>query len=163
MVITEIHNLVFDYLTRWSDTTDAKNNLFYIRTKQDERFKKGYWFPGDESYVAISFWTGGDSLNRTPNIYFCIEPDRGIFAYIIARDSINKKKYFQALAQSLEGYSVNKNKDIWSKQLGTFEQDKITNLLSQYLENDKEFIDEYIRTTLDRINESDSFLLEDEY
>ena len=60
MKIVDIHRKAFDYLVQWSDSTRDFNKFFYLRTKDDDRFKKEYWFPGDENYVEISFWTLGN-------------------------------------------------------------------------------------------------------
>ena len=58
--IPEIHNNAFDFLANWSDNNSSSliNRFFFLRTREDELFKQGYWFPGDNNYLAISFWTG---------------------------------------------------------------------------------------------------------
>lgn len=164
MKITEIHNKVFDFLTAWSESRDDKNRFFYLRTKDDDRFKKGYWFPGDEKYVELSFWTGKDSLNRTSNIYFSIDPKNGLHGNLIARDSENKKKYFDKLLTKLDGYRAQgSKKNIWRKRFGAFDESTFLNYLNSFINNDKVIIDDFLRNTLDRINEPDYELLEDEY
>ncbi len=162
--IVDIHRKVFDFLVAWNNKTGDYNKFFYLRTKEDERFKKGYWFPGDENYVEISFWTGKDSLNRTSNIYFSIEPKRGVYGYIIARDSENKQRYFEKLVPQLEGYKrQGKKKNVWEKKYGDFEESNFIDLLSSFLNKEKVLIDKFLKSTLDRIDESDYQLLEDEY
>ena len=162
--IVDIHRKVFDYLSQWSDTTSDFNKFFYLRTKDDEGFRKGYWFPGDENYVEISFWTGKDSLNRTSNIYFSIDPKKGIYGNIIARDSENKQKYFEKLVTQLEGYKVQgKKKNLWRKKYGNFEEGGFLDFLSSFLHNEKVIIDGFLKSTLDRIDEPDYQFLEDEY
>jgi predicted ATP-binding protein involved in virulence len=162
--IVDIHRKAFDYLVQWSDSTRDFNKFFYLRTKDDERFKKEYWFPGDENYVEISFWTGKDSLNRTSNIYISIDPKKGIYGNIIAKDSENKQKYFDKLVSRLDGYKVQgKKKNVWRKKFGNFEETTFLEFLNSFLQNDKVLIDDFLKNTLDRIDEPDYQLLEDEY
>lgn len=162
--IVDIHRKVFDFLIQWSDSTRDFNKFFYLRTKDDDRFKKEYWFPGDENYVEISFWTGKDSLNRTSNIYISIDPKKGIYGNIIARDSENKQKYFGKLVSRLDGYKVqSKKKTVWRKKIGNFEETTFLEFLNSFLKNDKILIDDFLKSTLDRIDEPDYQLLEDEY
>jgi len=163
MKIAEIHNKVFDHLIQWSDTTNDGNKYFYLRTKNDERFRNEYWFPGDEHYVSISFWTGGDSLNKTPNVYLSIDPVKGIYGNLIARDSSNKKSYFSKLVNALEGYEPNKNGNVWRKKYDSFREADFINILQGYIDNDKKIIDEFLKATLDKVDEPDFQLLEDEY
>lgn len=162
--IVDIHRKAFDYLVQWSDSTRDFNKFFYLRTKDDDRFKKEYWFPGDENYVEISFWTGKDSLNRTSNIYISIDPKKGIYGNIIARDSENKQNYFDKLVSRLDGYKVQgKKKNVWRKKIGNFEETTFLEFLNSFLQNDKILIDDFLKNTLDRIDEPDYQLLEDEY
>lgn len=164
MKIVDIHRKAFDYLVQWSDSTRDFNKFFYLRTKDDDRFKKEYWFPGDENYVEISFWTGKDSLNRTSNIYLSIDPKKGVYGNIIARDSENKQKYFDKLASRLDGYKVQgKKKNVWKKKFGNFDETTFLEFLNSFLQNDKVLIDDFLKKTLDRIDEPDYQLLEDEY
>ena len=75
---------------RWSEqalTNDNEiNPYFYMRSARDERFNKGYWFPGNESYLCVSFWAGGDSFSKTPNLFFEIDIRKGCRIVIISKD-----------------------------------------------------------------------------
>jgi len=164
MKIVDIHRKAFDFLAQWSDSTRDYNKFFYLRTKDDDRFKKGYWFPGDENYVELSFWTGKDSLNKTSNIYISIDLKKGIYVNIIAKDSENKKKYFYKLVSRLDSYKVQgKKKNVWRKKFGNFEETTFLEFLNLFLQNDKILIDDFLKNTLDRIDEPDYQLLDDEY
>ena len=61
--ILKIHDELFQFLRE-------RNVIFMPRQKASERLSQGYWFIGDDNYLAISFYTGGDSSNKTPNITF---------------------------------------------------------------------------------------------
>ena len=61
--IPRIHDELFKFLI-------DRKTVFMPRQKASERLKQGYWFIGDSNYLAISFYTGGDTSNKTPNITF---------------------------------------------------------------------------------------------
>lgn len=162
----EIHNQVFDFLAEWSDSISAsstENKFFYIRSREDERFNKGYWFLGDENYLAISFWHGGDALNKTPNIYIAVNFRSGIDAYLVARDSENKKEYFEKLAGHLEGYNSNKDKTVWKKVLSVAVDNNLFRVIYDFIQTDKIIIDNFLLSTLQNSDGSDIKLLEDEF
>ncbi|GEM_PF-516083 len=160
--IPELHNQIFDFLAEWSDSTRSENRFFYIRTREDERFRKGYWFLGDENYIAISFWSGGDALNKTPNVYLQINFKGGIDAYLVARDSDNKKKYFDKLASQLKDYKST-SKGIWKKQLYPKLDNKLLSFIEEFIKSDKKIIDDYLSSTLESVKNPDNNLLDDEF
>ena len=99
--IERIHDEIFTYLNDWSEQSRRENRevnpYFYMRSVRDERFRKGYWFPGNDSYICLSFWSGGDSSNKTPNMYFELNEKAGCRVIIVAKDSEAKYDYFEQL------------------------------------------------------------------
>jgi predicted ATP-binding protein involved in virulence len=69
----EIHEAVFNYLM--AEHNKDKGKFFFITRKinRSNKFNEGYWFLGNDNYLAVSFWTGMDTLNRTPRIYFKVK------------------------------------------------------------------------------------------
>lgn len=61
--ILKIHDELFQFL-------QERKVVFMPRQKASDRLSKGYWFTGDDNYLSISFYTGGDTSNKTPNITF---------------------------------------------------------------------------------------------
>ena len=61
--ILKVHDELFQFLL-------DRKIVFMPRQKTSERLNQGYWFIGDDNYLAISFYTGGDTSNKTPNINF---------------------------------------------------------------------------------------------
>lgn len=150
--IEKVHEDVFNYLNSWSEQARSRNSeinpYFYMRSVRDERFKKGYWFPGNDTYLCISFWSGGDSNNKTPNIYFEINEKIGCRVVIVAKDSESKYEYFETLVKELNDddnnqYILNKKSKLWTKQLSS-NWDHWHNQLGSFTINDKRGIDEYI-------------------
>ncbi len=61
--ILKAHDELFQFLR-------DHNVIFMPRQKASERLNQGYWFIGDDNYLAIGFYTGADTSNKTPNITF---------------------------------------------------------------------------------------------
>jgi len=61
--ILKIHDELFRFLR-------DHNVIFMPRQKASLKLDQGYWFIGNDNYLAISFYTGGDTSNKTPNITF---------------------------------------------------------------------------------------------
>ncbi len=148
----KMHEDVFNYLNSWSEQARSRNSeinpFFYMRNVRDERFMKGYWFPGNESYLCISFWAGGDSINKTPNIYFEINEKLGCRLIIVAKDSESKYAYFEKLVEELTyadniQFTSSKKSKIWIKQLSN-KCNHWNTTLEEFTLNDKRRIDEYI-------------------
>lgn len=160
----QLHDKIFDYLNNWSEETQQKNRYFYLRTREDERFKKGYWFLGDENYLAISFWAGLDYLNKTPNIYLEFRSDASVNAFIIGRDSDNKLKFFEKeMVKYLPDFKFNVKRKVWKKYYGKFREETIFIFLDRFINNEKVIIDERFMATLDKIDETDVKLFEDDF
>lgn len=157
--INKIHEEVFTLLHHWSGdertsklrtfktVNKGKNPYFYMRSVRDERFKNGYWFPGNDSYLCISFWAGGDSINKTPNIYFEIHEKYGCRLIITAKDSEPKFTYFKHLIeylnQKIEGDKGVFKTNLWIKHLN-FDSNSWSTALYNFLISEKAVIDDYI-------------------
>ncbi len=61
--IPRVHDELFQFLI-------DHHIVFMPRQKTSERLNMGYWFTGDNNYLSIGFYTGGDTHNKTPNITF---------------------------------------------------------------------------------------------
>lgn len=70
--IQKIHQDVFDLL--YAEHLKSPDDFFFTLRKinNNNRLDKGYWFYGNDFYLAVSFWTGFDYANKTPNISFII-------------------------------------------------------------------------------------------
>ncbi|EGK00155.1 AAA family ATPase [Dysgonomonas gadei] len=71
-----VHNEVYSLLMK--HRTNNPNFFFTLRrSNRDGKLDKGYWFYGNEWYLAVSFWSGTDWKNKTPNISFVVSLDSG--------------------------------------------------------------------------------------
>lgn len=74
MAIEKIHEEVYAYLLSiHKNNTDFKFGVRKIN--RDARLEKGYWFPGNDKYLAVSFWNGTDWKSKAPIISIIIYTD----------------------------------------------------------------------------------------
>lgn len=100
--ITELHEEIFDYLTRKRQAAIQQGYRldFTLRIEnKGKKIDKGYWFYGDENEVIVSFWSGNDWLNETPNIYFKITTSEDCSLNFSSGDSSSKGAMFRNLFQ----------------------------------------------------------------
>lgn len=89
-----IHDQIFDYLI----AKNEKDPNFLFRLRRSNRFDrlaKGFWFHGNEDYLALSFWSGSDWKNKTPNIYFQFHKNQSVKLFLSAKDSREKSDFFR--------------------------------------------------------------------
>ena len=84
--LIDINEKVFDYL---EEERKSNPKLTYTLRKSNysDRLAEGYWFYGTENYLSVSFWSGMDWKNRTPNISFIILQNGETFLEINVSDS----------------------------------------------------------------------------
>ena len=152
----ELHDQVLETLLTWQRDRNAAvhlgsggdaYSLFYLRRTQDAAFKRGYWFPGNDSYLLISFWSGSDTRNRTPNAYLRMHKTQGCSAYFTARDSSEKRVFFEQLrTQTLQKYLAQKTSGLWrTAKLGALSEWR--DVLERYYNTDKKILDKAIAQT----------------
>jgi len=96
--ISNIHEKVFDFLYGLHQKEKRKNKEFHFSLRKSnryERLEKGYWFHGNEGYLALSFWSGFDYANKTPNLSFIIFPDGESMFEVVARDYDIKLEFIE--------------------------------------------------------------------
>lgn len=163
----EIHSEIFDWLYyEWSRNEQRVegiiNPYFATRFRRDSKFNSGFYFQGNQEYIAITFWTGSDYMHKTPNIFFEIHSKYGIRAWMVGRDSELKKQYFKQLTNKMNGWSPGKESGTFYKEFST-KTFHYMFYLSEFIKNDKKIIDEEIKASIDKLDIEDEFLLEDEY
>ena len=98
--ITEIHERLYDYLSKRYEKDD--NFRFTLRLiDRANRLSEGYWFTGNQNYLAFSFWTGSDWRNKTSNIIFVIANDGKSWLELVSHED-NKKAFFSKVADALD-------------------------------------------------------------
>ncbi|ACT92181.1 AAA family ATPase [Dyadobacter fermentans] len=134
-----------------------QSDLLYTFRKSNygSRLEQGYWFYGNENQMAISFWSGMDWKNRTPNIVFVITQNGNVYLEINVSDSDRKREFItNYLADPLElGSDSRKFRKYYADNL---DLDEAIFEFEKFLNSDKIIIDEIIN------RESKSFFLPNE-
>lgn len=94
MEIKPLHEEVYQALI---NTRISNPNLRFTFRKSNHggKLEDGYWFYGNDQYLAISFWTGMDWKNRTPNIIFIFTDSEKCFLEVNVSDSDSKKTFVE--------------------------------------------------------------------
>ncbi|WP_029905157.1 hypothetical protein [Prevotella sp. 10(H)] len=150
-----IHEKILDFLIK----ENKKNPEFYFGTRQrnnNERLEKGYWFQGDDGYVYVSFWIGGDSDTRRRNIGFAVNCyDKNSRIILTAKADIKKAEFLKIVADKLGFYNGEYNGIYYKDFEG---KDYIENFKS-FIRNEKveidKLIEEYKPKGISIIRESD--------
>jgi len=141
--IQSLHEILFERVEeeRENSLKSDREFLFVLRkSDKGKRLQNRYWFYGNDEHIALSFWNGFDSKNRTPNIYFEIKKDGITKLNISTRDSIDKSKIIeQFFVKPLE--LERKNEYYFSK---TYKSVDYLDSFDKFLRNDKVIIDNII-------------------
>ncbi|MDF2432171.1 MAG: hypothetical protein JWP44_1802, partial [Mucilaginibacter sp.] len=135
--IIELNERVFQFLY------DKNLTYTYRKSNYASRLDQGYWFYGNEAYMAISFWSGMDWKNRTPNIIYVVTQNGNIYLEISVSDSDRKREFVtNYLAEPLElGTDSRKFRKYYADNCDI--PDAIGNL-DRFLNGDKQTIDNII-------------------
>lgn len=139
-----IHEKILKFLLEWK----KKNPDFTFSLRKSDlskRLSSGYWFYGNDEYIAISFWTGMDWQSRVPNISFVIIPITGeCFIQFAAKDSQEKDDLIHEFFFDKFNLSYI-NKNFYSSILINNGLGNYINSIENFLKSDKIFIDEIIK------------------
>lgn len=134
----KIHNEVYSLLMQYHSRIPSFYFTFRI-SNRGGMLEKGYLFDGDEWHLAVSFWTGTDWRNKTPNISFIILFKTGeTYLEVNVSDSDKKREFVnQYLQQEL-------NLKITGTQYRKTYQGNYLENIEQFIKNDKVLIDNVI-------------------
>lgn len=153
--INEIHDNVFEFLEEYRKSIYNPSLPFFFslrRSNQELRLEKGYWFHGNENYMAVSFWSGMDWKNKTPNIFLRISIDNTVTLTFTAKDSSQKELFFKRFFADKLGL-IKKGKYTWLKD---YTSPDYMASLSSFLNNDKIIIDQVIEDNRNVLESEDA-------
>lgn len=156
MDIKDIHEQVFQVLLKKYEN-DPDNFFFTLRRNNNrQRLEKGYWFHGNDWYLSVSFWSGMDWKNKTPNIYLNIHHEGGCHFFFSAKDNENKRKFainkvFPILEELVKSQKINGESKIWGDVVVLEFSKKYSYLevLEKFLIHLKPVIDQAVQKKLD--------------
>lgn len=147
ILISQIHQKVFNYLIAIHKQSIKKDFFFSLRQlNRNARLEKGYWFLGNDKYVAISFWAGSDDKTKSPRVSFCISHTGGSYLEI-NRTAKQNDFFIPDLFTSLNFKEVDISSTVSRKFYNEFDADYMTSLES-FIQKDKVIIDEFLLSQL---------------
>ena len=144
--ITEIHERVYVHLL-----TNYPHLRFTLRQKdRGERLSNGYWFTGDDNYLAFSFWEGTDWRNKTSNIFFSIDKDGTSWLNFVSNDDDEngkKSKFLEQIAKLMGMFKRPKRNEDPTKQdwVKKYEGENYQDSIDAFIKGDKKIIDLFIK------------------
>ena len=90
--ILEVHKKCLDFLLEYQ----SKHNDFYFvprKYNNKHRLEQGMYFLGNEDYMVLSFWEGGDSKEFIYNINFGVGDDLQASIELSCRDNDDRVPY----------------------------------------------------------------------
>lgn len=148
--ILEMHAKCWDYLI---NIQKADSSFYFVPRKINKlhRLEQGYFFIGNDEYMQVSFWRGGDSYEKIHNISWGVDDDGLCFIEISAKDDADRAIYLAALVSILEQktgvtyHDLKKGKWRYVYPKDIFYLDT----LQSFIDSEKPIIDEYIREHLE--------------
>lgn len=117
--IQKIHEELLDFLLKERQGRGESFCFTLRRSNHYQRLTEGYWFHGSD-YIAFSFWSGFDWMNRTPNIFLSIGQRKeddfpSMWLNFVAKADEQKASFFKEhLAKEIE-INVNITDKSWGK------------------------------------------------
>lgn len=125
------------------------DSSFYFvprRINNLNRLEQGYFFIGNEEYMQISFWDGGDRYEKVHNVSWGVEANGKCFIEISSKDKPDRANYLAELVNILEqktGKSYHGKNGKWHYYYP--EDIFYLDTLQGFLDDEKLIIDEYLR------------------
>jgi predicted ATPase len=144
--IIEIHEHIYAHLINNHPTL-----RFTLRQiDRGERLSKGYWFTGNDNYLAFSFWEGTDWRNKTSNIFFSIDKDGTSWLNFVSNDDDEngkKSKFLKDVAELIGMFkrprrNENLTKQDWNKK---YSYQNCIESLDAFIKGDKKIIDTFVK------------------
>jgi predicted ATPase len=147
--IRKIHEDLYKILIRIHEM-DSPFTFSLRKSNRAGKLEQGYWFYGTAYYLAVSFWSGMDWKNKTPNIYFVILNDGKTYLEIAVSDSDKKREFIERffLNTSTSSLNISAAGKRYIKEYEEFGTDYLKSLES-FLQTDKKYIDEIIKYNQD--------------
>lgn len=93
--IKSLNSQILHYLEDLRHSRDTNLRYTFRKSNYGGRLEEGYWFYGNDNYLSVSFWSGMDWKNRTPNISFIITSEGQAKLEINVSDSDDKRRFVE--------------------------------------------------------------------
>ncbi|MFB4322709.1 hypothetical protein RB298_10265, partial [Priestia sp. BR_2] len=144
--ILDMHSKCWDLLINIQLNDDS---FYFVPRKINNanRLEQGYFFIGDAKYLLISFWNGGDTLEKIHNISWGVENNGKSFIELSAKDDANKAKFLSEMVPLLEQKTEINFKELskWKWKYYYPKHSFYLDTLQSFIRNQKPIIDKFIR------------------
>jgi len=142
--IAELHERVYAHLIK-----DESLRFTLRQVNRAGRMDAGYWFTGNENYLAFSFWKGLDWKNKTPNIYFQVNLDGSASINFVSYDNDAKVRFFSDVSEALDMRQLSRIRteetfEHWQK---VYRGNDYLASLDSFLKKDKRIIDAFLKSS----------------
>lgn len=142
--IAELHERVYAHLIK-----DESLRFTLRQVNRAGRLDAGYWFSGNENYLAFSCWKGLDWKNKTPNIYFQVNLDGSASLNFVSYDNDAKVKFFLDVSEALDMRQLSRIRteetfEHWQK---VYRGNDYLASLDSFLKKDKRIIDAFLKSS----------------
>lgn len=142
--IAEIHERVYAHLIK-----DESLRFTLRQVNRAGRMDAGYWFLGNENYLAFSFWKGLDWKNKTPNIYFQVNLDGSASLNFVSYNDDAKVKFFSDISEALDMRQLSRirNGEPFERWQKVYRGNDYLASLDSFLKKDKRIIDAFLKSS----------------
>jgi predicted ATPase len=153
--IRKIHEQVYKVLIALNQQND-RFTFTFRKSNRAGKLEQGYWFYGTNYYLAVSFWSGMDWKNKTPNIYFVILNDGKTYLEIAVSDSDKKRDFIERyfLNASTSSLDLKASGKRYIKEYIEFGSNYLESLNS-FLSKDKKDIDDIVKYNQEFFKDND--------
>ncbi|MEP5236001.1 MAG: AAA family ATPase, partial [Cyclobacteriaceae bacterium] len=146
----DVHTELFEFLDEYKRREDPELRFTLRKSNVGNKLERGYWFFGNEKFLAVSFWTGVNWQTKLPNISLIIRESDEV-NYTISLDvtmSEEESGKYDILRDHivplLEFDKIREDGAIERFRYIVGEGRSIESILSDFLENEKKAIDDVV-------------------
>jgi len=138
----KIHEDIFHALMKYHKA-DSSFLFTFRKINRNARLENGYWFLGDDHYLAVSFWTGRDLLTKMPKISFIVRKDGFSLLEFSSKYTSMKMDYFEDAMVVAVGAKPMGYEEGFRKHYPEYGSDYLKSL-DAFIQTDKIIIDQYV-------------------
>lgn len=142
--ILEVHKKCLDFLLEYQSKHD---DFYFVPRKYNNkhRLEQGMYFLGNEDYMVLSFWEGGDSKEFIYNINFGVGDDLQASIELSCRDNDDRVPYVVKIKELIEGQGKQFKETKVNRWRYFYPADvNYIDALQDFILNEKSIIDNYI-------------------
>lgn len=140
----QIHEQLYQIFKSYRKNIDSNLLYSYRKSNIGGFLDKGYYFPGDDNTIAVSFWSGLNIRTRLPDICIIIYRNGQIFLEVSLDNLAVKNEFIEQHILPLFPFEEKEQRNRVSQfNLGT--TDNLEEVIFNFLKNEKKLIDKTVQ------------------